>query len=111
MAAVQTRKNKVGNFLKKELWPEEFFCREQGTVTYAGLGAEEAGEIVYKANAAATEWIAVPAAVDPATALIGVIVDSEIDDKIDADKALQTPTGDVTGVAILTKGPAVLRKA
>lgn len=108
MAAVQTRENKVGNFLKKELWPEEYYCREDGVVTYSGLGKQEAGEIVYKASSAATKWVAAPAAIDPATALIGIVVDDEIGDKIAADVA-GGATGDVN-VAVLIKGPAVVRK-
>lgn len=109
MGAIQTRKNKVGNFLKKEMWPEEYYCREYATITYADLALNEAGEVVYKANDAATKYVAVPAAVDPATANIAIVVDEEIEDLIAADQALDTPTGDIK-VAVLTRGPAVIRK-
>lgn len=109
MPAIQTRKNKVGNFLKKELWSDQYYCRVDATLTYADLGKQEAGEIVYKANDAATKYVAAPAAIDPATANIAIVVDDEIDDKIAEDLALDTPTGDIK-VAVLTRGPAVVRK-
>lgn len=109
MPAIQTRGNKVGNFLKKEMWPEEFYCREYVTLTYASLAKNEPGEVVYKANDAATKYLAMPAAVDPATANIAIVVDPDIDDKVAADLALGSPTGDVK-VAVLVKGPAVVRK-
>lgn len=109
MAAVQTRKNKVGNFLKKEFWPEDFYCRKSATITYAGLAKREPGEVVYKANDAASAYVAVPAAITLGTANIAIIVDENIDDLIAADLALGSPTGSVTAT-VMYRGPAVVRK-
>lgn len=109
MAAVQTRKNKVGNFLKKEFWPEDFYCRKSATITYAGLAKREPGEVVYKVNEAASAYSAMPSAIVLGTAQVAIIVDEYIDDLIAADLALGSPTGSVTAT-VMYKGPAVVRK-
>lgn len=111
MAAIQTRPNKVGNFVKKEQWPEEHWCREEITVTYAGIDGvnREPGQIVYKATAAATEYLAVPAVVDVALGKVAVIIDNDFENLIKADEALGVPTGDVK-VAAMVRGDAILRK-
>ena len=108
MAAVQTRKNKVGNFLKKEFWPEDFYCRKSATITYAGLAKREPGEVVYKVNDAASAYSAVPSAIVLGTANIAIIVDENIDDLIAADVA-GAATGSVTAT-VMYRGPAVVRK-
>lgn len=108
MAAVQTRKNKVGNFLKKEFWPEENYCREVVSVTYAGLGKVEPGEIVWKGSTGSA-YAAVPASVSTTLHTVGIIVDETFDDKVAADLQLGSPTGSVS-TTILKKGPAVVRK-
>lgn len=109
MAAVQTRKNKVGNFLKGEFWPEEFYCRKSATITYAGLEKYEAGEVVYKANDAASAYLAVPAAITLGTANIAIIVDENFDQLVADDLALNSPVGSVTAT-VMFRGPAVVRK-
>lgn len=111
MAAIQTRPNKIGNFVKKEQWPEEMWCREEITVTYAGIDTANRvnGQIVYKATAGATEYVAVPADVDPTLGKVAIIIDNEFEDDIKADEALDTPTGDVK-VTALVRGDAVIRR-
>jgi hypothetical protein len=111
MAAIQTRPNKVGNFVKKEQWPEEHWCRDEITVTYTGIDGtdREPGQIVYKATAGATEYLAVPATVDVANGKVAVIIDNDFENLIKADEALGVPTGDVK-VAAMVRGDAILRK-
>lgn len=107
MAAVQTRKNKVGNFLKKEFWPEEHYCREVVTVTYAGLNKVAPGEIVWLGTTGSA-YAAVPASISTAHS-VGIIVDEYFDDKVAADLELGSPVGSVS-TTILKRGPAVVRK-
>lgn len=107
MAAEQVRLNKVGNVVKKELWPEEFYCRELITLTYAGLGKQEVGEIVVDPAASGT-YAAAGAAIDPAADLVAVVIDPTIEELIAADIA-GPATGTVDVVAIVN-GPATLRK-
>lgn len=108
MAAIQTRGNKIGNFVKKEFWTDEMWCREKITVTYADIDREN-GQIVYKATAGATKFVAVPSSVDVALGKVAIIIDNEIENAINADLALGSPTGDVE-VTALVRGPAVIRK-
>lgn len=109
MGAIQTTPNKVGNFVKKEFWPDEMWCREYITVTYTGITKQEPGEIVYKATAAATEYLAVPSIVDVANGKVAIVIDPDFADLVAADLALGSPTGDVKVVA-LVQGPAVIRR-
>lgn len=103
MAAIFTRGNKVSNFLKKEFWPEEFYCRKNVTITKAGLSnTNQAGEVVHLV---AGKYVACPAALLPGTDELAVIVDSEWDNKL-----LASTGADIEGVAVLVKGPCVLRK-
>lgn len=103
MPAIFTRGNKVSNFLKKEFWPEEFYCRKSVTVTKAGLSnTVSPGEVVHLDTG---KYVACPAALLPGTDELAIIVDSEWDEKLAA------ATGaDVENVAVLVKGPCVLRK-
>lgn len=109
MAAIQTRGNKIGNFVKKELWTDEMWCREEITVTYVGITNKENGEIVYKATAGASKYVAVPASVDVSLGKVAIIIDNEFGNLIAEDLALDTPTGDVK-VTALVRGQAVIRK-
>lgn len=109
MAAIQTRPNKVGNFVKKEFWTDEMWCRKAITVTYAGITNLAPGEVVYKATAAAAKYVAVPTAVDVALGKVAVIIDNDFANLVAEDLALGSPTGDVSLVA-LVRGPAVLRR-
>lgn len=109
MPRIAIRGNKTGNFLKKELWPEEFHCREMITVTRAGLiNTLSPGEIVYDADKTGAFGV-VPdgALVNAATGRCAVIVDQNIEDIIAASAAASTAT---FTVAALVKGPCVLRK-
>lgn len=111
MAAIQTYPNKIGNFVKKEFWTDEMWCREEITVTYSGINAanQENGQIVYKATAGATKYVAVPSIVDVANGKVAIIIDNEFANAVAADAALGSPTGDVK-VTALVRGPAVIRK-
>lgn len=109
MAAIETRGNKVSNFLKKEMWPEEFYCRELITVTRSGLqNVNSPGELVYDADQTGA-FAFVPDGVLTAggTGRVAVIVDQNIEDIIAAAAAASEAT--IT-VAALVKGPCVLRK-
>jgi len=108
MAAIQTSPNKVGNFVKKEFWTDEMWCREVVTITYAGITAQEPGEIVYKATAGAAKYVAVPASVDVALGKVAIVIDPEFSNLVAEDVA-GAATGDVTVVA-LVRGPAVIRR-
>jgi hypothetical protein len=108
MPAIQTRENKVGNWLKKELWVDEMYCRKQVLLTYANLAKNETGEVIFNTGNVAAKWITMPAAVDPAADGIAIVFDPEITEKVAADLALGSPTGDVS-VSVLYRGPAVVR--
>jgi hypothetical protein len=108
MAAIQTRLNKVGNFLKKELWPAEGYCRTNGTVDFdtTALGNEEVGEIVYRAVAGTGNWGAVPATLAGGSE-VGVIVDDQIEEFIATARTAGATT--VEKIAIFSNGPAQIR--
>jgi hypothetical protein len=108
MAAIQTSPNKVGNFVKKEFWTDEMWCREVVTITYAGITALEPGEVVYKATAGAAKYVAVPTSVDVALGKVAIVIDPEFSNLVAEDVA-GAATGDVKVVA-LVRGPAVIRR-
>jgi hypothetical protein len=111
MAAIQTRPYKIGNFVKKEFWTDEMWCREAITITYAGITAANRvnGQIVYKATAGATKYVAMPATVDVALGKVAIVIDNEFENLVKADEALGSPTGDVV-VTALVRGQAVIRR-
>jgi len=110
MAAIETRPARVSNVLKKELWPEEFYCRKVISLTYADIGATPENGLVVVDDGATGTYAAIPvdatalAATDP----VAIVLDPELSEKIAADVALGTPLN-VVAVGALVKGPATVR--
>lgn len=106
MALIQTRLNKVGNVLVHEYKPDRRYCRQEVTLTYATAGAAdmEVGEVVIEDGGKYRE---LAAGDDPsiASATLNIVIDDQIEEKVAADLALGSPTGDVT-VATMYRGPA-----
>lgn len=116
MPLLDTRLNKVGNFLKAEMWPEKFYCRRAESVntTTAGADAMEAGAVIYQ-NDKTGDWLEyAPLAFDPALDNIGIVVDDRMQEDYiyDAVAGSQAWTDGavIAGIGVLVKGPASVRR-
>jgi hypothetical protein len=107
MPKIMTRQNRVGNFLKKEFWAEERWCRQQGTFTFGSVSDAdlEAGLVITRAASATGAYAAVGNSV-AATEQFAVILDNDLLDKVNAAKAASAST---VAVDVLYRGQAVVR--
>lgn len=110
MPLIQTRLNKVGNVLVHEYKADRRYCRQNVTLTYATAGADdmEVGEVLVLDTGKYRELVAGDNATI-STEVLAILIDDQIEEKIAADLALASPTGDVT-VATLYRGPAAVKQ-
>lgn len=110
MAILQERLNKVGNVLAMEYRPDRRYCRQILTVTYAGNPAMEVGEVITdEAGTGATWTPADGAGFAAGTSKAAVVIDDQVEEKIEADLALGSPVGTVD-LACLVRGPAQVKR-
>jgi len=108
MPAIQTRLNKVGNFLKKELWPAEGYCRTNSPVDITasnpntnGVNELEVGSVLeWKTN----HYGELTDTAFTLTSDLVILVDDQVEE-------IGTTIGDATDtpLALMDKGPAQIR--
>lgn len=86
---------KVSDFLKKEFWVEERWCRVSGTVTVPAGGIEP-GQVLTETGG---KWV-VPTSGFVAGGKVAIVVD---------ETSVEKPAGD-TKLGLLVKGPAIVTK-
>lgn len=93
MAAILTTTKRVSDFLKKEFWVEERFCRKSATVTIPS-GGLDVGQVLTLSGG---KWI-VPTSGFAAGDDVAILVDETV---------VELAAGDHT-LGILVKGPAIV---
>lgn len=93
MAAILTTTKRVSDFLKKEFWVEERFCRKNATVTIPS-GGLDVGQVLTLSGG---KWI-VPTAGFVAGDDVAILVDETVVELAAGDHSL----------GVIVKGPAIV---
>lgn len=119
--------NRVGNFLIREEWRDKNWCRDDVAVDLTGMpelaltiqgeAFAQVGTVVYEDADALGTYVLMDATYVPVTDKIGIIVDERLGDHTMYSIAygqqvvnIEAGTTDVTELAILNKGKAMVRK-
>ena len=102
MAALQTFPKVLGAVLKKELWPEEAYCRAVLTVDIANLAVVIGTTVVDDGATGTYAQVPANATVIVASDPVAIIIDPELSEKIG------TATTGTFSLICLVKGPSVV---